>query len=64
MHKKFQTENPKGRDHSEALGVDVKIKSERVLGKQGGKVQTGFIWLWIWNQWLSLVYPVMNLRFP
>jgi hypothetical protein len=38
-------ENPEGRDCSEHLGVNAKIISERILGKQGGKVQTGFIWL-------------------
>jgi hypothetical protein len=37
----------KGRDHAEDLGVDGKIILEFILGKQGGKVFTGFIWPWI-----------------
>jgi hypothetical protein len=37
--------NLKRRDHSEDLGVDGKIISERILGKQGGNMQTGCIWL-------------------
>jgi hypothetical protein len=35
----------KGRDHSEDLGVDGRIILEWILGKYGGKVWTGFIWL-------------------
>jgi hypothetical protein len=35
----------KGRDHSKDLGVDGKIIFEWMLGKEGGKVRTGFIWL-------------------
>jgi hypothetical protein len=33
MHKKFSSENLKGRDHSEDLAVDGKIILEMVLGK-------------------------------
>jgi hypothetical protein len=40
----FVSENLKGRDRSENLGVDGMI-SEWILGKEGGKVRTGFIWL-------------------
>jgi hypothetical protein len=35
----------KGRDFSEDLEVDERIILEWILGKQGGKVWTGFIWL-------------------
>jgi hypothetical protein len=37
-------ENLKGRDHSEGLGVDVKIISELILRKYDRKVWTGCIW--------------------
>jgi hypothetical protein len=37
--------NLKGRDYSEDLGVDRKILLQWILGKQGGKVWTGLIWL-------------------
>jgi hypothetical protein len=37
--------SPKGRDPSEDLGAVGKIILERILGKQSGKVWTGFIWL-------------------
>jgi hypothetical protein len=39
------SEKLKGRDHSEDLGIDGKKISEWILGKQDGKVWTGFIWL-------------------
>jgi hypothetical protein len=35
----------KGRYHSEDLDIDGRIILKCVLGKQGGKVWTGFIWL-------------------
>jgi hypothetical protein len=41
----FSLENLKGRDYSEDLDIDEKIKSECTLGKQGANVWTGFIWL-------------------
>jgi hypothetical protein len=34
-----------GRDHSENLEVDGNIVIEWILGKQGGKLWIGFIWL-------------------
>jgi len=34
MHSKFWSENLKGRDHSEDLGVDGRILLECILGKQ------------------------------
>jgi hypothetical protein len=40
---KFWSENLKGRDHSEDLGVDGRIIPEFFLGKCGGKVWTGCI---------------------
>jgi hypothetical protein len=38
------SENLKGRDHSEDLGVDGRI-SDWILEKWGWKLWTGFIWL-------------------
>jgi len=32
MHKKFWSENLKGRDHSGDLGVDGRVKLESILG--------------------------------
>jgi hypothetical protein len=37
--------NPERRDHAEDLGVDERIMSEWILGKEAGKVWTGCIWL-------------------
>jgi hypothetical protein len=33
MHTKFYSENPKGKDHSEDPGIDVRIILEMFLGK-------------------------------
>jgi hypothetical protein len=38
-------ENLKESYHLEDLGINRKIISEWILGKYGGKVWTGFIWL-------------------
>jgi len=38
MHKKSYSENLKGRDHSEDLGVGGRIILERMLEKYGGKL--------------------------
>jgi hypothetical protein len=35
----------KGRDHAGNLDVDGRIILEWILGKEGGKLWTGFIWL-------------------
>jgi hypothetical protein len=35
----------KGRDHSEDEGVNGKIILERILGKEGVRLQSGCIWL-------------------
>jgi len=43
MHTKL--ENLKGEDHKEDLRLDGRIISEYILGKQGGKAWTRFIWL-------------------
>jgi hypothetical protein len=45
MHTLFLSENFKGRYHSEELGVHGRIILEWILGKYGGKVWTGCIWL-------------------
>jgi hypothetical protein len=37
-------DNMKETNHSEELGVDGRRILEWILGKQGGKVWTGFIW--------------------
>jgi len=48
MHTKLSSENLEESDHAEDFGVDWKIiKLECILGKQGGKVRTGFICLGI-----------------
>jgi hypothetical protein len=61
MRKNFWSENLKGRDHSEALGVDGKI-SESILGKLGRKV-----WMHVAQnmdrRW-DLVNTVTNFRGP
>jgi len=41
MHTKFWSENLKGRDLSENLGLDWKIILEWILDKEGGKVWAG-----------------------
>jgi hypothetical protein len=41
---KIRVKKPE-RDHTEDLRVDGKIILERILGKKGVKVWTGFIWL-------------------
>jgi len=38
MRTKFWSEDVKGKDHLEDLGVDAKIILEWILGKWGGKV--------------------------
>jgi len=42
MHTEFWSENIKGRDHSEDLGISRRIMLEFILEKQGGKL-TGFM---------------------
>jgi hypothetical protein len=44
MNKKFWSENLKGRDYSEDLGVDGKIILEYISGTYGEKLWTGCIW--------------------
>jgi hypothetical protein len=63
MHTTFWLENLKGRDHLEDLDIDEKIILERILGKWGGRVWTGFIWLKIGTS-DALVYIKMNLWVP
>jgi len=45
MHTIFWLETPKERDHLEDLSVDKRLILDWILGKQGGKVWTGCIWL-------------------
>jgi hypothetical protein len=45
MHAILRLEDLKERDHLEDVGVDRRIILEWILGKQGGKVWTGFIWI-------------------
>jgi hypothetical protein len=45
MYTVLRLENLKGGDHSEVIDLDGKIMLERILGKPGGKVCTGCIWL-------------------
>jgi hypothetical protein len=47
MHTTFWSENLKGTDYSEDIGVHGKIILDRILEEQGGKLWTGFTWLWI-----------------
>jgi hypothetical protein len=50
MHTKLLSENLKGRYYSEDVGIDWKIIIlEWLLGTQGGKMWSGFIWLRIGN---------------
>jgi hypothetical protein len=47
------SENLKGREHSVDLDVDGKVILEWILGKQGVKVWTCFVWLRIGaSDWL------------
>jgi hypothetical protein len=43
MHTVFRLLNLIGRDNSEDVGVDGRIILEWILGKQGGKLWTGYI---------------------
>jgi hypothetical protein len=43
MHTKFLSENLKGRDPADYLGIDGKVILECILGKWDGKVWTGCI---------------------
>jgi hypothetical protein len=38
-------EKPKGKKHSQDLGIDGRIVLEFIVEKCGGKLWTGFIWL-------------------
>jgi hypothetical protein len=45
MRTVFWFESLKGRDHLEDVGIDGRIILQRILGKQGGKLWIGCIWL-------------------
>jgi len=47
MHTKYWSESLNRRDHSDDLGVGESFMLERILGKYGGEVRTGLIWLWV-----------------
>jgi hypothetical protein len=49
INPRVRLKNRKGRDHSKDLDVDGKIILDWILGKQGGKVWTGWICLRIWT---------------
>jgi hypothetical protein len=51
---------PEGKSRSEDLSVDGEIILEWILGKEGGKVWTGFIW----EQCQAVVNTVMILSVP
>jgi hypothetical protein len=36
-----------GRDHSKDMDVDERIILKRIIGEEGGRVWTGFMYLWI-----------------
>jgi len=42
-------EHLKGRDHLEEPGVDERMILEWILGKENGKLWTGFVWFRIRN---------------
>jgi hypothetical protein len=61
-HTKMWSENLKGRDHSEDLGVDGKINIRVGLRDIGWK---GVDWMYLgqdMNKWRTFVNTVMNLR--
>jgi hypothetical protein len=62
MHPKFLSENPKGRNHSEDIGVDDRINT----GMYPKEVEwEGVNWIHLaqdWNQWQALMNTIMNLQ--
>jgi hypothetical protein len=65
MRTKFWSGNLKVRNRLEDLGVDRRIMLDWMLGKEDGKVWTGFIWLRAGtSDRLSQTRSVMNLRIP
>jgi hypothetical protein len=59
----IRSENLKGRDHSEVLGIDGKIILEWILGEKCGRcglIHTAHDR----DRWQTLVSSVRNLRFP
>jgi hypothetical protein len=44
MHTEFSSENLKGKDNCEDLGVDYRIILKWILNKQGVQICTGLIW--------------------
>jgi hypothetical protein len=64
MRIKFWSENLKGTDYSEDLGVDGMIILEYIVRKERGKVWIGYIWIRIGASDGLLVITIINLRFP
>jgi hypothetical protein len=59
------SENLNGRDHSDDLDIEGSVILEQVLGKQGGKLWTGYVWLRVGSSGeFSLVSMIMNLQVP
>jgi hypothetical protein len=60
MHKIFWLECLKRRDHLEDLGIDGKIILQRMLGKEGGRVDWNHL-AQDRNQWRVVVNTVISL---
>jgi hypothetical protein len=58
----FRTENLKGRDYLEDLGMDGKIILELILGEKGWGVVDWMPLAWNRDCWWAVVNTVMNLQ--
>jgi hypothetical protein len=61
MSTKLWSENLKGRDHSEDLGVDGKIILKGISGKLGGKLWTGCHLVQVRDQWQAVVNRLIGI---
>jgi len=64
MHTKYWSENLKGIDHSEDLGVDGKLILERILDKQNGKLMDLTYLAQDKDHWQALANTVMVFFVP